>query len=230
VFSYHLVHLPVTTAVAALVRPPRSSTVRGLRHLEVLAGMELGSPVLSRRRLQLRRVALFARWEDEASLEGFLRDDPLGRRLAAGWHVRLQFLRRWGTVAAFGDLPEVAGPSAPDEPVVAVTLARMRLPELVRFVHWGRPVERLVRDHPGTTLALAAVRPPRTVSTFSVWRTTREMTDMVFGRSAVPGRERHTTAMVERERRDFHHEFTTLRFRAISEHGTWDGHTGYVPA
>ena len=30
-------------------------------------------------------------------------------------------------------------------------------------------------------------------------------------------------AMVERERRDFHHEFTTLRFRPLSEHGTWEG-------
>lgn len=229
-FSYHLVQLPVRAAVRALLRPPRPSTVRGLRHLEVLVGMELGSPVLSHRRVQLRRVAVFARWEDEAALETFLREHPLGRRLDAGWHVRLEFLRRWGRVAAFGDLPEEARRSAPEEPVVAVTLARMRLPELVRFVHWGRPVERLVRDHPATTLAVAAVRPPRTVSTFSVWRTTREMTDMVFGRSDVPGRERHTTAMVERERRDFHHEFTTLRFRAVSEHGTWDGRTGYVPA
>lgn len=229
VFSYHLALLPVTSAVGALLRAPTPATTPGLRHLEVLAGMELGSPVLSRRRMQVRRVAVFARWDDEAALEAFLRDHPLGRRLDAGWHVRLEFLRRWGQVAAFADLPEIAGRSDPQEPVVAVTLARMRLPELVRFVHWGRPVERLVRDHPATTLALAAVRPPRTVSTFSVWRTTREMTDMVFGRSHVPGAQRHTTAMVERDRRDFHHEFTTLAFRAISEHGSWDGRTGYVP-
>ena len=37
------------------------------------------------------------------------------------------------------------------------------------LLRWGRPVERFVRDHPGTTLALAAFRPPHTVSTFSVW-------------------------------------------------------------
>ena len=228
-FSFHLAHLPITTTVAVLVRPPTAASVPGLVHLEVLAGMELGSPVISPKRLQLRRSAVFARWEDEAALESFLQDDPLGRRLAGGWHVRLEFVRRWGSVRGLADLPEEVGRTAPEEPVVAVTIARMRLPELVRFIHWGRPVERLVRDHPGTTLSLAAVRPPRTVSTFSVWRTAREMTDMVFGRSAVPGPERHAHAMVERERRDFHHEFTALRFRPVSEHGMWDGQAGYVP-
>lgn len=161
-FTFHLAELPVTSTVGALLRPPTVSGVRGgggLVHLEVLAGMELGSPVISPKRLQLRCAAVFARWEDEASLEAFLREDRLGRRLATGWHVRLEFLRRWGSVAEFADLPQDAGRSDPDEPAVAVTLARMKLPELVRFVHWGRPVERLVRDHPGTTLALAAVRP-----------------------------------------------------------------------
>ena len=104
-----------------------------------------------------------------------------------------------------------------DELVVAVTLARMRLPELLRFIEWGRPVERLVRDHPASSMTLAAQRPPNTVSTFSTWESARAMTDMVFGRGASD--ERHVTAMAERERRDFHHEFTTLRFRTVSEHG-----------
>ena len=55
-------------------------------------------------------------------------------------------------------------------------LELLRRPELR-----GKPVEELVRDHPATTLALAAMRPPRTVSTFSVWRSLREMSDMVRG-------------------------------------------------
>lgn len=44
-------------------------------------------------------------------------------------------------------------------------LHSFHLAEVPRFLHWGRPVERFVRDHPGATLALAAVRPPRTVPT-----------------------------------------------------------------
>jgi len=73
------------------------------------------------------------------------------------------------------------------------------------------------------------VRPPRTISTFSVWRTVREMEEMVRGRSGVADPERHAAAMSERARRDFHHEFATYRFRPLSEHGSWDGRTGIVP-
>ena len=101
--------------------------------------------------------------------------------------------------------------------------------EMPRFLRWGKPVERLVRDHPGTTLALAAFRPPRTISTFSVWRTVGEMEEMVRGYSTVPDPERHAAAMAERQRRDFHHEFATYRFRPLSEHGTWAGRSGMVP-
>jgi hypothetical protein len=114
--------------------------------------------------------------------------------------------------------------------VVAVTLARMKLPQVPRFIRWGKPVEELVRDHPGTTLALAAMRLPRTVSTFSVWTSLQEMLDMVRGHSDVPRPERHAVAMGERERKDFHFEFTTLRFRPLAEYGTWEGRTNIIPA
>ena len=183
--------------------------------------MQLGSPVISPARLQLGRVAMFAEWNDEAALERFLAHDRLGRQLAGGWHVRLQFLRRYGQVAALSDLPPRAGRWDPDEPVVAVTLARLKLPELSRFLRWGRPVERLVAAHPGTTFATAAIRPPRTFSTFSIWRTVREMTDMVHGRSDVPEAHTHAVAMTEQRRKDFHHESAFMRFRPLSEHGTW---------
>jgi hypothetical protein len=35
--------------------------------------------------------------------------------------------------------------------------------------------------------------------------------------------------MEERKRKDFHHEFTTLRFRALTEHGAWEGRSNIVP-
>jgi hypothetical protein len=227
----HSVHL-AEVSPRVTVRAMTGSALRaapGLRHAEPMATMRLGAPVVSPDRMQLRRLAVFCAWDDEAALEQFLVDEPLGRALAGGWHVRLEYVRRWGRVAALADLPERAGRSDPAEPVVAFTLARMRMPEVPRFLHWGRPVERFVRDHPGTTLALAAARPPRSVATFTIWRSAREMTDMVFGRSGGDGPRRHADAMAERDRRDFHHEFTTLRFRPLSEHGTWEGRTGYVP-
>jgi hypothetical protein len=225
--SFHLVRAPLREAVGALARPPSAP---GLRHVEVLAGMELGAPVVSPRRMQVRRLAVFAEWADEAALEAFLAERPFGRRLAGGWHVRLEFLHRWGAVRELAHLPAEAARTDPGEPVVAVTLARMRLPELPRFLHWGRPVERQVRDHPETTLALAAMRPVRTVSTFSVWTSARAMTGMVFGRDGGDAARLHSAAMAERDRRDFHREFTTMRFRPLSEHGSWEGRSDIVPA
>lgn len=230
VFTFHLVEMPVTATVPLLRRPPQPAQVSGLRYAECLSLMRLGAPTVSPDRLQLRRLAMFARWDDEGAIDEFLAGS--GARFDPGWHVRMTFLRRWSTLAALPDLPQQADVSDDDEPVVAVTLARMRLPEVPRFVTWGKPVERLVRDHPEATLALAAMRPPRSISTFSIWRSVRAMTDMVHGRGAaaeVLDPARHADAMAERRRRDFHREFATYRFRPLSEHGSWDGRTGYVP-
>lgn len=229
IHTFHLAEVPAWTTTRVLSRPPTSSTIAGLDHAECLALMRLGAPALSRDRMQLRRIAVFAQWRDEDAVEAFLANDALGRQLADGWHVRMRFLRRWSQLAALADLPVRDGSWDDDEPVVAVTVARMRLPEVPRFLRWGKPVERLVRDHPGTTLALAAFRPPRTISTFSIWRTVREMEEMVHGHSVVADPERHSAAMAERQRRDFHHEFATFRFRPLSEHGMWQERTNIVP-
>ncbi|GAA0930594.1 hypothetical protein [Virgisporangium aurantiacum] len=220
IHSFHLALLSPSLTLRTLRRGPRAG---GLRHAECLALMRLGSPAVSLERMQLRRLAMFAEWEDESALERFLADDGLGRRLSDGWHVRLQYLRRYGEVAALAGLPVRAGGWDPEEPIVAVTLARLKLPELPRFLKWGRPVERLVASHPGTTFATAAIRPPRTFSTFTIWRSVRAMTDMVHGRSAVAQAHTHAVAMAEQHRRDFHHESAFMRFRPLSEHGTWEG-------
>ncbi|WP_402371684.1 hypothetical protein [Isoptericola rhizosphaerae] len=229
IHTFHLAEMPATVTARALLRPPSGTTAPGLDHAECLALMRLGAPAVSLDRLQLRRIAVFAQWRDAGAVDRFLSDDVLGRHLASGWHVRLEYLRRWSRLAALPGLPARAGDWDQEETVVAVTVARMRLLEVPRFLRWGRPVERQVRDHPATTLALAAFRPPSTISTFSVWRTVREMEEMVHGRTTLPGAERHADAMVERRRRDFHHEFATFRFRPLSEHGTWEGRTGIVP-
>jgi hypothetical protein len=229
IFSFHLAKTTLGVAARALHRPPTAFSVPGLRHAECMTVMALGSPILSPARMQLRRLVMLASWESELAIDGFLQHTELGSTFALGWHVRLEYLRRWGRVSEFDDLPAHVAEADPTAPVVAVTLARLKLPQVARFIRWGKPVEELVRAHPGTTLALAAMRPPRTVSTFSVWRSQREMTDMVRGQGPGPGAERHTTAMQERERKDFHHEFTTLRFRPLTEHGAWEGRRDIVP-
>lgn len=229
IHTFHLATTGVATTARTLAQPPTSASVAGLRYAECMTVMELGLPVVSPARLQMRHMAMFAAWDSEAAVDDYLAATDLGRRLAVGWHVRLEFVRRWGHITEFEGLPTNAGALDPDAPAVAVTLARLKLPQVPRFIRWGKPAERLVRDHPGTTLALAAMRPLRTVSTFSVWRSVREMTDMVHGHSAIPEADRHATAMVERRRKDFHFEFTTLRFRPLGEFGAWKGREKIIP-
>lgn len=228
-FSFRLLETSPWTAVRLLLRRWSLRQPAGLLHAEPMAAMELGTPIVSTRRFRPGRVALFAAWESFDDLDVWLAEDTVGRRWAQGWYVRLEFLRRWGHVAAFDGLPAQAGHHDVSEPVVAVTLARLKLPQVPRFIRFGRPVEAQVRDDPGQVLALAAGAPPRTVSTFTVWRSAQAMTDMVAGRSDAPGAHRHIEAMQERGRVDFHREFTTLRFRCLEEHGTWRGRTGIFP-
>lgn len=229
IFTFHLARTRIRTALGALYSPLQPCQSPGLNHAECLAMMTLGSSILSPARMQLRNLAMFASWESNAAIDGFLSCSALGKELANGWHVRMEFTRRWGLVSEFEGLPESTGPQDPKAPVVAVTLARMKLPQVPRFIRWGKPVETLVRDHPGIILALAAMRLPRTVSTFTIWNSQREMTDMVHGRSSAPSPRRHAAAMVERERKDFHFEFTTLRFRPLAEYGEWQGRSQIIP-
>lgn len=228
-FTFHLAAPGPLRVLGALVRPPVPQRVAGLRHAECMVPMQLGAPLLSPGRWRMGRLAMFAAWDSEAAVDDFLASRGTGRALASGWHVRLRYLRRWGSVRALDWLPATDGETDLDAPVVAVTLARLQLPQVPRFLRWGKPVERLVRDHPGATLALAAARPLRTISTFTVWRSAREMLGMVHGSNSLPSPERHQAAMVERTRKDFHVEFTTLRFAAIREVGTWEGRSSIVP-
>lgn len=229
IYTYSYAKVPIAETLQALYRPPASDRVPGLIHAQCLTRMTLAAPIFSPERMQLRRLTMFASWESESAIDDFLANNRLGQRFASGWHLRMSFLRRWGEVKALGELPENVGESDPEAPVAAFTLARMRLPQVPRFIRWGKPVEALVRDHPEATLSTAAMRLPNTVSTFSVWTSQSAMTDMVRGHSHVPQPSRHADAMKERNRKDFHFEFTTLRFKPISEHGAWDGRTALAP-
>lgn len=229
IFSYHLIELPLFTALKGLISKPFAKNTNGLIHAEYMTVMTLGSAILSPKRMMIGQVAIFAQWENERALEEYLANNNFGKKLAKAWHVRLEFLRQWGKFNKF-IIPENKDKiEINNSPVVAVTIARMKPLEVPRFIHWGRPVEKLVRDHPGTTLSLASFTFPNTVSTFSIWKTGKEMTDMVHGHSAIPEPKRHSNAMKERNRRDFHFEFTTLRFKALAEDGSWKGQKNYVP-
>jgi hypothetical protein len=228
VFSYHLVKLPFLSALKIMLSPIGSKQLKGLIHAETMSAMILGSSFLSKSRIFNREIVVFAQWENENYLNDFLETNSNGKQIDKGWHIRLQFLRQWGSISGF-QIPTFETAIANDQPVVAVTIARMKYTQIPRFLRWGRPVEKQVRDHSGTTLSLASIRYPNVISTFSIWNTQKEMTDMVHGHSKMPQPKRHNDAMKERNRKDFHFEFTTLRFKPIKEYGEWKNIRNYIP-
>jgi hypothetical protein len=228
IFTYHLVKTSYFSALKAILSPLNPNRAPGLLHSETMTCMTLGSSIFSPSRILARQVAFFAQWESEKAIDDFLTLDSFGKKIAKGWHVRLKLIRQWGEISEFKITDQCLDNNPIDFPVVAVTLARMKWLQIPRFIQWGRPVEKLVRDHPGTILSSASIRLPQTVSTFSIWKSQKEMIDMVHGHSSVPKPERHLLAMKERERKDFHFEFTTLRFIAVSEFGEWNGQKNII--
>lgn len=228
VFSYHLLKLPFLSALRVMLFPLKSKQINGLIHAETMSAMILGSSYFSASRFFNREIIVFAQWENENSLNEFIQT-KIGKQIAKGWHIRLAFLRQWGAISGF-KIPNLQTETVnEDNPVVAVTIARMKYTQIPRFLRWGRPVEQQVRDHNGTTLSLASIRYPNVISTFSIWKTQKEMTDMVHGHSKMSQPKRHVNAMKEHDRKDFHFEFTTLRFKPLAEYGEWNNRQNYIP-
>lgn len=228
-FTYHLIKLSFFSALKNVLFPINKTKIKGLIHAETMSAMQLGSSLFTPTRLFSRTIVVFAQWENENSLSEFLQSSSFGKQLSKSWYLKLKFIRQWGSISHF-DIPKTTIEITNDnQPVVAVTLARMKYMEIPRFLRWGRPVEKLVRDHSGTTLSLASIRYPNLISTFSIWNSQKEMSEMVHGHSKMEKPKRHSDAMKERDRKHFHFEFTTLRFLPISEHGTWIGKSNYLP-
>jgi len=228
-FTYHLIKLSFFSALKSVLFPINKTKIKGLIHAETMSAMELGSSLFAPTRLFSRTIVVFAQWENENSLSEFLQTNSLGKQLSRSWYLKLKYVRQWGSISYFNIPKTQIEIENENQTVVAVTLARMKYTEIPRFLRWGRPVEKLVRDHSGTTLSLASIRYPNLISTFSIWKSQKEMSEMVHGHSKMKNPKRHSNAMKERNRKDFHFEFTTLRFLPISEHGTWNEKPNYLP-
>lgn len=227
IFSFHLANLPLSKMPYFLLCPAYKQKITGLRHSESFFTMNLDEPIMDAQRYNIKTVAFFAWWSEEIFLSEFLKQSS-NKFLKDGWHVRIKLYRRWGEVAELREAfvaPELA---VPDEPVVAVTLARLKLRETARFPKWGRPVESQVRNHHGKNLALAAIRPLNTFTTFSIWQNESEMLNMVSGRNNPHDGQCHQLTMKEMARKDFHREFTTMRFTPFKEFGVWNGRSNYT--
>jgi hypothetical protein len=215
--SVHLADVGVPSALAIVRKAPRSGSVAGLRDANVaLAAPLRGSPLPSP---QLGRAGLIAFWEDDDALDRFLADHPLAAKFSSGWHVRLAPLRAYGTWPGLPADTPTARNIAHEGPVVALTLGRPRMNQLIRFVRTSAKAEASAMAAAGLTWATGLARPPSLVATCSLWESTQALSTFAYGR-----RDRgHPDAIANGEAKPFHHQQAFIRFRPYDAHGQLEG-------
>lgn len=163
------------------------------------------------------RAGLIAAWDDDAAVDRFLAADPLAARLAGGSHVRLEPLRASGKWSALPDLPKAELPVDDAEPVAVLTLGMLKITRTLPFLRTSSPAERRAVGDPSLVASTGLARPPRLVSTFSLWRTAAAMREYAYGN----GGAEHVTAIRAHRARPFHHESVFARFRPYAGRGEW---------
>ncbi|MFP5389271.1 MAG: spheroidene monooxygenase [Thermoleophilia bacterium] len=217
IVSVHIVDAGLSRMPTAPRHKPRSEATPGLLYAEttVTAPQDGGG----RLPLYPGRFGLIAAWEEDAALDDFLRGDhPLAGQLVSGWHSRLEPLRVSGAWPAIPGLPGRQLAVADDEPVAVLTLGRPRLTRLRPFLGSARPAEAEVVGAPGLLASIGLARPPRLVSTFSLWSSAAAMRDYSY-----PDGGAHMAAVRADRERPFHHESAFIRFRPYASAGSWDG-------
>lgn len=216
IVSVHLVEAGWRRAPNMLRFQPDPADVPGMTYAEAALSTPLRAGSVPRP--GPGRFGLIAAWEDDSALNGFLAGHPLAQRLAGGWHARLEPVRLYGSWAGMPELPKREVPVEESEPVAVLTLGRPRIRRAVPFLKTSAPAERAASANPAVLASTALARPPRFVSTFSIWRSAGEMREYAAG----PDGAHH--AAVEIDRADpFHHESAFVRFRPLSSQGKWDG-------
>ncbi len=213
--SAHIADVGVKKAVAALRSRPDPDMIDGLRYAETWLMSPLRKGLLPLP--EIRGVALIAAWDDDQSLDRFL-SHPLAKPYEQGWRARFEPVRTVGAWPGLPDLPRRERPTE-DQPVAVLTMARMRLTRIRAFAAAAAPAEREALHHPAFLEGASLMHPPNLISTFTLWRTAREMRQYAVG--SYPGG--HVRAMKKHEERVFHHETVFVRLRPYAVEGRWNG-------
>lgn len=213
--SIHIADVGAARAARALRRTPRAATTPGLAYADVLLAARLGGGILPRP--HPGRVALFAVWHDDEALDRFLAEEPLAALLSTGHAVRLAPLRASGDWSGLPALAATERPVRDDEPVAVITYGRLKPRRAAAFLRTSARAEAAVAADPALAYGTGLARPPRLVSTFSLWHTAGAMRDFAYRGAG------HTGTLAAAARRDFHSESTFLRFRPYAATGDW-GH------
>jgi hypothetical protein len=215
IVSVHLADVGWRAIPGVLRAKPSPSEVPGLRYAETTAAAPLGDSLLPSP--QPGRVGLIAAWDNDRALDEFSATHPLAKRFAGGWQVRLEPLHVFGAWPPLPGLPDKEIPVEDGEPVAVLTIGRLRLRRAVSFLRASAAAEGEAVADPALLAATGLARPPRLVSTFSLWRDVAGMREYAHGRRDGA----HPTAA--RRAQWFHSESAFIRFRPYASRGNWDG-------
>lgn len=195
----------------------RLRDVGGLRFVRLLGTGRGDDTALS---IDPRRTAMFAVWQDEAALDEFMVEHPVGGRWRAAeeaWHVRLRSLGGHGSWRGFPVLDELV-PGAADGPVAMLTRADVGVRRWRSFARAGRPVRDEVRRADGL-LAVVGIgeAPIGRLGTFSLW------SSLGAARTFASDMPEHGAVIRRARDEGWYREELFARFEPRSASGTWDG-------
>jgi hypothetical protein len=210
IVSVDIAEVGLRQGLRILARPPRVDQIAGLRYAETVFTAPLGA---RRPEPSFGTVALIAAWEDDAALDRFA-SHPLAQELATGWQARMEPLRVFGGWPGLAGLPERPLPVDDEEPVVVLTLGRLKPWRVRPFLRASAPAERDVLAEPDLLASTAFARLPNLVATFSLWRTAAGMRAYATRRDGS-----HRVAVAKDREHPFHRHSAFIRFRPYETRG-----------
>lgn len=168
----------------------------------------------------LRRTALFAVWDEEVALEGFLASHPISdrwRAAAESWQVRLRSLGghgRWRGVDLLAGMER----GEPGGPIAVLTRADVRRRAWRDFGRAGREVDAELHTAPGLIDVVGIGEAPvGRLATFSLWESAEAARHFAY---QMP---RHVRVIEETRWNEWYSEELFARFQPYASTGTWDG-------